>query len=151
MRADVLSYRLDDVDRIGAAIAGVLRPGDALSFAGELGAGKTTLARAILNALGLEGEAPSPTFAIVQPYEPPDVAFPVLHCDLYRIDDPEDTLELGLDEARRDHALLIEWAERLGPYAWPDMAEIRIEFEGEGARRLTAKLPSSWEGRWPFP
>ncbi len=147
----MVQYRLDEAGRIGAAIAAMLRPGDALSLAGDLGAGKTTLARAILAALGLEGEAPSPTFAIVQPYDPPEVRLPVLHCDLYRIDDPHDTLELGLDEARGDHVLLIEWAERLGPYAWPDMAEIRIEFAGDDARRLTAKLPSSWEGRWPFP
>ena len=151
----MVEYRLSDADAIGAAIAKVLRPGDAVALSGDLGAGKTTLARAILAALGLEGEAPSPTFAIVQPYEPPETAFPVLHIDLYRIDDPEEVAELGLDEARADHALLIEWPERLGLYGWPDMLQLRIEIVAEtganDARRLTATLPAAWEGRWPFP
>ena len=143
-------YTLDDIDAIGAKIAGALASGDAIALSGELGAGKTSLARAILSALGLEGEAPSPTFAIVQPYEPPEVRLPVLHCDLYRIGEPADTLELGLDEARGDSVLLIEWAERMGPYAWNDMLWLTVEFAGDGARRLTVKLPKAWEGRWPF-
>ena len=143
-------YTLDDIDAVGAKIAGVLAPGDAIALSGELGAGKTSLARAILAALGLEGEAPSPTFAIVQPYEPPEVRVPVLHCDLYRIDEPADTLELGLDEARGDSVLLIEWAEHMGPYAWDDMLWLTVEFAGDDARRLTVKLPKAWEGRWPF-
>lgn len=146
----MIHYDLSEVDAVGAQIAAVLKPGDAIALSGELGAGKTSLARTILAALGLEGEAPSPTFAIVQPYEPPEVRLPVLHCDLYRIDDPEDTLELGLDEARSDSVLLIEWAERMGGYAWPDMLWLTIEFADDGARRLTAKLPTAWEGRWPF-
>lgn len=146
----MIHYTLSDIDAVGAKIAGILQPGDAIALSGELGAGKTSLARAILAALGLEGEAPSPTFAIVQPYELPEVRLPVLHCDLYRIDTPEDTLELGLDEARRDSVLLIEWAERMGHYAWLDMLQLTIEFTDDGARRLTAKLPDAWEGRWPF-
>lgn len=146
----MITYTLDDIDALGAKIAAVLKPGDAIALSGELGAGKTSLARAILAALGLQGEAPSPTFAIVQPYAPPEVRMPVLHCDLYRIDDPEDTLELGLDEERSDSVLLIEWAERMGAYAWQDMLWITVDFAGDGARRLTAKLPKAWEGRWPF-
>lgn len=142
---------LDDVAAIGAAIAAVLQPGDAIGLSGDLGAGKTTLARAILSALGLEGEAPSPSFAIVQPYGPPEIGLPLLHVDLYRIENPADIIELGLDEARSDHVLLIEWPERMGSLAWPDMLAIRIDFDGDDARRLTVKLPPAWEGRWPFP
>lgn len=144
-------YSLADIKDVGAQIAAILKPGDAIALSGELGAGKTSLARAILSALGYKGEAPSPTFAIVQPYEPPEVRFPVLHCDLYRLEDPSEVLELGLDDARYDSVLLIEWAERMGPYAWPDMLRINIEFAGEGARCLTATLPAAWESRWPFP
>ncbi len=73
--------------------------GDVITLSGPLGAGKTSIARGLLAALGLEGEAPSPSFAIVQPYAPPEVRFPVLHVDLYRIDDPDEIEELGLDDA----------------------------------------------------
>lgn len=144
-------FGLDEVDRIGAVVASVARPGDAVGLVGGLGAGKTTLARAILAGLGLQAEAPSPSFAIVQPYDVPEVVMPVLHVDLYRIDDPADVDELGLDEARADHLLLIEWPERMGGAIWPDMLMLRIESEGEDARRLTATVPEAWGGRWPFP
>ena len=142
---------LNDVSAIGAQIAPLLRPGDAIGLSGDLGAGKTTLSRAILSALGLTEEAPSPSFAIVQPYAPPETRLPLLHIDLYRIDDPADMLELGLDDARYDHALLIEWPERMGGYRWRDMLELHLDFVGNDARRLTATVPGAWEQRWPFP
>lgn len=141
---------------LGARIAAVLRPGDAIALGGDLGAGKTTLARGILAGLGLEGEAPSPTFAIVQPYEPPEVRIPVWHVDLYRIEDPAEAEELGLDDARRDAALLVEWPERLGARLWPDALRLDLAAatrpDGRpAARRLTATVPEAWEGRWPLP
>jgi tRNA threonylcarbamoyladenosine biosynthesis protein TsaE len=74
-------------EALGARLAELARPGDVITLAGPLGAGKTSIARGLLAALGLVGEAPSPSFAIVQPYAPPEVHFPVLHVDLYRIDD----------------------------------------------------------------
>lgn len=144
-------FGLDDIDQIGAAIAAVARPGDAIGLVGDLGAGKTTLARAILSAVGLRGEAPSPSFAIVQPYAPPETAMPVLHIDLYRIDDPADIAELGLDEQRADHLLLVEWPERLGTAQWRDMLLLTIAAAGDNARRLTAQVPEAWGSRWPFP
>lgn len=139
---------------LGARIAPLLRPGDAIALYGELGAGKTTLARGILQALGLEEEAPSPTFAIIQPYEPPETDISVWHIDLYRLDDPTEAMEFGLDDARRDAALLIEWPERLGVGLWTDALRLYISIEqrGEGqaaARRLTAIVPEAWETRWP--
>ena len=79
-------YTLDEAERIGAAIGAALLPGDVVLLSGDLGAGKTTLARAMLKARGLAGEAPSPTFAIVQPYAPPEVDLPIAHVDLYRIE-----------------------------------------------------------------
>ena len=78
----------------------LVRPGDVITLSGPLGAGKTSIARGLLAALGLAGEAPSPTFAIVQPYAPPETRLPVMHVDLYRIEDPDEIEELGLDEAR---------------------------------------------------
>lgn len=146
-----MMFGLDEVDQVGTAIATVVRPGDAIGLVGDLGAGKTTLARAVLAALGLQGEAPSPSFAIVQPYDVPDVTMPVLHVDLYRIDDSAEIGELGLDEARSDHLLLVEWPERMGAAIWPDMLMLTIEFVGEDARRLTARVPAAWGSRWPFP
>ena len=142
----------------GARIAGLLQPGDCIALYGDLGAGKTTLARGILQALGLEEEAPSPTFAIVQPYEPPETRITVWHVDLYRLEDPAEVAELGLDDARQDAAMLIEWPERLGPGLWTDALKLHLTIEpqpvGEAvgqstARRLTATVPQAWEKRWP--
>lgn len=135
--------------RLGATLAAHVRPGDVITLSGELGAGKTTLARGLLAALGLAGEAPSPTFAIVQIYTPPETRLPVAHVDLYRLDDPDEAEELGLDELRPDHLLLVEWPERLSAAAWRDALRLRFEPIAKGGRRLTAQVPPSWEGRWP--
>jgi tRNA threonylcarbamoyladenosine biosynthesis protein TsaE len=142
----------DDMMAAGAALAPCLRPGDIVALRGGLGAGKTTLVRGMLRALGLEEEAPSPTFAIVQPYAPPDVSLPLAHVDLYRLDMPEEAAELGLDEYLLDGALVIEWPERLGAALWPDalMVDIAVAPD-DGIRRLTASVPPSWKDRWPFP
>jgi tRNA threonylcarbamoyladenosine biosynthesis protein TsaE len=134
----------------GRRLAAVLRAGDVVTLSGGLGAGKTSFARGVLAALGLPGEAPSPTFAIVQPYAPPEVTLPVLHVDLYRIHDPSELEELGLDEARYDSALLIEWPERAGAGSWPDALALSLVPEADGARRLTWEGPAAWEARWPL-
>lgn len=133
---------------LGGQLAALARAGDVITLSGDLGAGKTTLARGLLAALGLEGEAPSPTFAIVQTYGPPETRLPVAHVDLYRIDDPDEAEELGLDELRGDHLLLVEWPERLGAEHWRGALRLRIEAVPEGGRRLTADVPPSWEARW---
>ena len=136
-------------DAIGRALAGSLRAGDVVTLSGPLGAGKTSIARGVLSALGLAGEAPSPSFAIVQPYAVPEVRLPVLHVDLYRLDDSSEIEELGLDDARHDHALLVEWPEHAGAGAWPDALALTISIEPDGARRLTATVPAAWKDRWP--
>jgi len=137
------------LEAFGARLAAVARIGDAIALYGDLGAGKTTLARGLLRGLGLEGEAPSPTFTLVQTYEPPELRLPVWHCDLYRLDDPEDALELGLDEAFDEALVLIEWPERLGRYLPRDALRLRLDGAGEAQRRLTAEVPPGWEARWP--
>lgn len=134
---------------MGRKLAALLRPGDVVALSGDLGAGKTTLARGLLHALGFEGDVPSPSFPIVIPYEPPELSIPLWHVDLYRIDDPDEIDELGLDEARQDSVLLIEWPERMGAGLWPDALHLTIEREGEEARRLTWISPAAWESRWP--
>ncbi|MDF7776545.1 tRNA (adenosine(37)-N6)-threonylcarbamoyltransferase complex ATPase subunit type 1 TsaE [Sphingomonas sp. AOB5] len=134
----------------GARLAAVAQPGDVIALSGQLGAGKTSIARGFLAALGLEGEAPSPSFAIVQPYDPPEVRFPVLHVDLYRIEDPSEAEELGLDDARFDSLLLVEWPERLPEQYWHDALWLTLDATADGARRLTAKVPEAWSARWPL-
>ncbi len=146
-----MQIALEDMALVGAAIAARLQPGDVIGLSGDLGMGKTTLARAMLRALGLEAEAPSPSFAIVQPYAPPETRLPVLHIDLYRLDGPEEVAELGLDDARDDHVLLIEWPDRLGPSGWPEMLLLHLTDAGDAARCLTARVPEAWGSRWPFP
>jgi len=144
--------RLDDLEAtlaLGARLAALARPGDVIALSGDLGAGKTSIARGLLAALGLEEEAPSPSYAIVQPYAPPEVPFPVLHVDLYRIEHPDEAEELGLDDARDESLLIVEWPERLGKGAWRDALWLTLETLPDGARGLTAKVPPAWEARWP--
>ena len=132
--------------RFGAALARAIEPGDVVTLSGPLGVGKTALARGLLAALGHEGEVPSPSFAIVQPYE--ELKPPVWHVDLYRIEDPSEIDELGLDSVA-DAVLLVEWPERAGAAAWPQALRLSLDFAQDGDRILTAKVPPSWEGRWP--
>src|SRR6478735_3873254 len=132
--------------RLGAALAGVARSGDVIALSGPLGVGKTALARAFIGTLGHDGDVPSPSFAIVQPYEALDPA--VWHVDLYRIEAPSEIEELGLDSAA-DAVLLVEWPERAGDNAWNGALFLSLNFGPNGDRILTARVPPSWEGRWP--
>ena len=134
---------------VAAALAAVVRPGDVIALSGGLGAGKTTLVRHLLTALGHRGDVPSPSFAIVQPYD--DLTPPVWHADLYRIEDPADLAEIGLDSAGDEALLVVEWPERAGPRAWPDALRLTLDITGPEQRRLTAQVPAAWEGRWPPP
>lgn len=101
-------------ERLGTALAAVLRPRDVVALKGGLGAGKTTLARAILRAASGEPAliVPSPTFTLVEVYDTPKGAF--WHFDLYRLEAPEQVFELGWEEALAEGIVLIEWPERLG-------------------------------------
>jgi len=139
-----------ETEKLGASLAGLLRPGDVVALSGPLGAGKTTFARGVLAALGLGGEAPSPSFSLVIAYDPPDVRLPLWHVDLYRIEDVQEIEELGLDDARSDSALLIEWPERMGDRLWDDALRLTLEPEPSGGRRLTWTSPKAWDGRWPL-
>ena len=130
----------------GARLAARARPGDVITLSGPLGVGKTALARGLLEALGHRGEVPSPSFAIVQPYDELDV--PVWHVDLFRIEDRSELDELGL-EAADEGLLLVEWPERAGTSAWPQALGLTLEFAEGGVRRLTAEVPASWQARWP--
>lgn len=137
-----------ETEAFGQRLADGLRTGDVVALYGALGAGKTTLARGILRGLGHEGDVGSPTFPIVLTYEPPDTRLPAWHIDLYRIEAVSELAELGLDEAREEGVLLIEWPERL-PWLWPESLKLTLESTGSGGRTLTAEVPPAWGGRWP--
>ena len=133
---------------LAARLAPLLRPGDVVTLSGGLGAGKTSLVRYVLRALGQTGEVPSPSFAIVQPYD--DLSPPVWHADLFRIEDPGELAELGLDSLE-EAVLLVEWPERAGENAWPEALRLTLEVMADESRSLTAEVPAPWEGRWPPP
>lgn len=137
-------------EALGRALAVRLAPGDVIALSGDLGAGKSTLARGILAGLGHDGDVPSPTFPLVIPYDPPGVRLPVWHVDLYRLDGADEAEELGLDDVLDDGALLIEWPERLGARLWREALILSLAIAADGARDLTATVPPSWGARWPL-
>ena len=134
---------------LGKEIGRMLRSGDKISLAGDLGVGKTSLARGILQGAGFAGEVPSPTFAIMQHYEPPETRLPVAHVDLYRIENPAEIRELGLDEILFDGALIAEWPDRMDEEFWHDALKLRLEAPDANSRRLTWQIGTAWKDRWP--
>ncbi len=142
-----ITLRLPDeaaTSALGRELALFAAPGTWILLSGGLGAGKSTLARAFIRALAPhmgEFEAPSPTFTLVQPYDFTRV--PVAHADLYRLGDPFEAEELGLDELARDHVLLVEWPDRL-PRTPPDRLEIALDFDETGGRAATLAGCGAW-------
>lgn len=130
---------------LGRALAEALRPGEAICLSGPLGAGKSTLARALVRALTTPGEeVPSPTFTLVQFYDGRD--FPLAHFDLYRLSDPDEAYEIGLDEALDGGAALVEWPQRLEGRLPADRLDIEIEIVGE-ARTARLTPHGAWKDR----
>jgi tRNA threonylcarbamoyladenosine biosynthesis protein TsaE len=133
--------------RLGQAIAAVLRSGEAVCLSGPLGAGKSTLARALVRALTTpDEEVPSPTFTLVQFYE--GARMSVAHFDLYRLTDPDEAYEIGLDEALDAGAAVIEWPQRLEGNLPPDRLDVEIELTEDAGGRVARLTPhGAWEGR----
>ena len=127
---------------LGAAIARGLKTGDAVLLEGELGSGKTTLARAILRALGVAEYVPSPSFTLVQAYETPGLT--VRHFDLYRVSAANELNELGLDDALAEGAVLIEWPERARARMPASALEVRLSASSETAREAKLSGPARW-------
>jgi tRNA threonylcarbamoyladenosine biosynthesis protein TsaE len=143
------------MEQFGAAIADQLRPGDVIALSGGLGAGKTTLARAIIAALGHDGEVPSPSFAIVELYDSPALRLPVVHADFYRLARPGDAAELGLGEYRDGAVLIAEWPENAGGFAHEAAClsislEIPVDSSATGRIAIVEGGPD-WLGRMPCP
>ena len=125
----------------GARLSRALRAGDTVALSGGLGAGKTTLARGLVQSVLPHEIVPSPTYTLVQTYELTD--FTLWHCDLYRLEHHDEAYELGLMDALGEDVCLLEWPDRLGPLLPKDVLEIEIGFQGEG-RVVTL---TGWEGR----
>lgn len=134
----------EETVHLARTIAALLKPHDVLLLKGELGAGKSTFARAVIRALcGEHTEVPSPTFTLVQTYEAPK--FVLWHFDLYRLEHSEEIYELGIEEAYSNGVCLIEWPERLGPYLPKEYLEIELSYGiHENERILCLK---GWPGR----
>lgn len=135
------------MDALGARIAARLQVGDVIALSGDLGAGKTTLARAILRAAGHKGEVPSPTYTIIETYDA--LTPPLVHADFYRLEDPHETEEIGLEDYRASAALIAEWPERAGSFAHEDAClSVMLETVGEGRRAIVEGGPA-WQSRMP--
>ena len=142
MQAQTISLPdLQATAALGARIAARLRVGDAVALEGDLGAGKTALARAVLQALGVTEDVPSPTFTLVQVYETPSLT--VSHFDLYRIKQERELDELGFDDALATGAALIEWPERAAHRIPDDALHIHLAAAGDG-RRAHITGPERW-------
>lgn len=147
MAQPVLTLALPDdaaTAALGARLGAAARAGDVIALYGDLGAGKTTLARALIRSLtGPETEAPSPTFTLVQTYQ--TARFPIWHFDLYRLKESGEARELGLEEAV-DGLALIEWPERLGRDLPVARLEVRLSFDGAGRIARLVDL-DDWSAR----
>jgi tRNA threonylcarbamoyladenosine biosynthesis protein TsaE len=116
-------------------LAEQLRPGDVVLLRGELGAGKSTFARALIQGLCGEGtEVPSPTFTLVQTYDARH--FKIWHFDLYRLEHFDEVYELGIEEAFRNGVCLVEWPERLGPHLPKYYKEVELHHGSHDSERI---------------
>ena len=128
----------------GARLAPFLRAGDVVALRGELGAGKTTFSRGVIQSLLGDIEVPSPTYTLVQTYEASH--YELWHCDLYRLEKPSDVLELGLIDMEEEIVSLIEWPDKMGTYLSPDALKVDIAIHEMG-REISLSGPHMWAER----
>ena len=145
------SSRVEVTQAVGVAIAGVARAGDVIALEGMLGAGKTQLVRGLAVEMGIDPRlVSSPTFMLVQEYEPADPARPVLvHVDAYRLTG-DDLATIGWDDPQAFHegaVVAVEWASRLGDALPADRLDVLLE-HAEGGRRVTLTPRGEWVERW---
>jgi tRNA threonylcarbamoyladenosine biosynthesis protein TsaE len=131
--------------RFGAALGARLKPGDVILLVGDLGAGKTTFARGMIAALAGVEDAPSPTYTLVQTYETSD-GTPLLHADLYRIEDEDELDELGIEDAFEDSIVLIEWPDRMGRRVPEGALTLKLRLAPEG-RMAHISGGAEWKDR----
>ncbi len=128
-----------------------LKLGDVVALSGTLGAGKTAFARALIqNRFGTDVDVPSPTFNLLIIYDDGPNDIPIYHYDMYRVEEPEEVFELGLEDALDTGICLIEWADRMGPYLPDDPLRVSIEYpteDEEGVRIISLAGSARWKKR----
>ena len=146
----VITIKLDNLaatKRLGIFLGNLLRAGDVIALSGTLGAGKSELARAIIEHHNPdETDIPSPTFTLVQSYETQD-GTPLLHFDMYRLEQPQDALELGIEDAFYEGVSLIEWPEKIGPFLPSNALQCDLIIEPSGSRTLVIDASDAWAQR----
>ena len=129
----------DETAAVGRELSASLRSGSVILLFGDLGAGKTAFVRGLADGLGVaRDEVSSPTFTLVQEYRGGRI--PLLHVDLYRLNDPREIDDLGLDELAANAVLAIEWAEKL-PHPQPDAIRVAIAHAGDATRTINVQKP----------
>lgn len=149
-----LKFYLQNLDA-SRSLAGqfgkILKTGDIITFEGTLGAGKTEFCRAIIHALGYNEDVPSPTFSLLQTYEPSldDLDTPaVWHLDLYRLEKSEDVFELGIEDGFDTAITLIEWPDKMGTYLPDEHLNVTLTMaKEEGARHIVFSCNEYWAHR----
>ncbi len=144
-QSSLATWRMDiasesELDDVATQIAALVKAGDLVTLTGDLGAGKTALARALIRRLCDDAtlEAPSPTFTLMQMYEGKN--FPIVHADLYRVQSPDELAELGWDEAADGALVLVEWADRMGDSIAGDRLDVALALDpkrGDTWRQVT--------------
>ena len=129
-------------DALAGSLAPLLKAKDVLLLRGDLGAGKTTFARALLRAMGVADDVPSPTFTLMQVYETP--ALHVYHFDLYRLKNPQEMEEIGFDDACADGLVLVEWPERAEAYMPRDRLDLQFTTDAQNSRQVTFVPHGVW-------
>ena len=143
-----ISVQVPDIGALEAfagRLAPLLKAQDAVLLRGDLGAGKTTFARALLRALGVADDVPSPTFTLMQSYE--TKTFSVYHFDLYRLKDPQEMEEIGFDDACADGLALVEWPERAESFMPRDRLDLHFTMDAQNRREVTLVPYGSWAER----
>jgi tRNA threonylcarbamoyladenosine biosynthesis protein TsaE len=148
MQLELRTPTAQDTRDVGAAIAGLLRPADAVALTGELGAGKTTLVQGAARGLGVDGPVVSPTFTLVREY---DGRIPVIHVDVYRLDHVQEVIDLGLEERSSDGVTFVEWGDAVEALLPEDrlIVELTAPDPASEARRLrVVAVGDTWRARW---
>jgi tRNA threonylcarbamoyladenosine biosynthesis protein TsaE len=149
MRVELRTGTAEDTREVGEALATLLRPGDAVSLTGELGAGKTTLVQGVARGLAITDLVVSPTFTLVREYRG---RLPLVHADVYRLDRVQDVIDLGLEDSwEREGVLFVEWGDVVPELFPEDRLEIELttpDPEGDERRLVISAAGASWAPRW---